>query len=55
MELVVLNIGLDLGVISTNVFSMMVLMALVTTVTTSPVLKALVPAVSGAGGTRPAH
>lgn len=48
MELVVLNIGLDMGVISTNVFSMMVLMALVTTVTTSPVLKALVPSASAA-------
>jgi Kef-type K+ transport system membrane component KefB len=44
MELVVLNIGLDLQVISTTVFSMMVLMALVTTVATSPVLRALVPA-----------
>ncbi len=41
MELVVLNIGLDLGVISPTVFTMMVLMALVTTVMTSPVLAML--------------
>jgi Kef-type K+ transport system membrane component KefB len=38
MELVVLNIGLDLGVISPTVFTMMVLMALVTTVMTSPLV-----------------
>lgn len=38
MELVILNIGLDLGVISPTVFTMMVLMALVTTVMTSPLL-----------------
>ena len=38
MELVILNIGLDIGVISTKVFSMMVLMALVTTFMTTPLL-----------------
>jgi len=38
MELVILNIGLDIGVISTGVFSMMVLMALVTTFMTTPLL-----------------
>ena len=41
MELVVLNIGLDLGVISPTVFTMMVLMALVTTVMTSPIVARL--------------
>ena len=41
MELVVLNIGLDLGVISPTVFTMMVLMALVTTVMTSPLVALL--------------
>jgi Kef-type K+ transport system membrane component KefB len=41
MELVVLNIGLDLGVITPQVFTMMVLMALVTTVMTSPIVAAL--------------
>jgi Kef-type K+ transport system membrane component KefB len=38
MELVVLNIGLDLGVISPALFSMMVLMAIVTTFMTTPLL-----------------
>ena len=38
MELIVLNIGLDLGVISPTLFAMMVLMAITTTVATSPVL-----------------
>lgn len=38
MELVILNIGLDIGVISPALFSMMVLMALVTTFMTTPVL-----------------
>ncbi len=38
MELIVLNIGLDLGVISPTLFSMMVVMALVTTMATSPAL-----------------
>ncbi len=43
MELIVLNIGLDLGVISPTLFAMMVLMALATTMATSPVLYLLVP------------
>ena len=38
MELIVLNIGLDLGVISPTLFAMMVIMALVTTVAASPAL-----------------
>lgn len=38
MELVVLNIGYDLGILSTEVFSMMVFMALVTTFMTGPAL-----------------
>lgn len=42
MELVVLNVGLELGVISPALFTMMVLMALVTTVMTSPLLDLLV-------------
>jgi Kef-type K+ transport system membrane component KefB len=41
MELVVLNIGLDMQVISPTVFAMMVLMALVTTVATTPILQLL--------------
>lgn len=42
MELIVLNIGLSLGVISPKLFAMMVLMALATTVATAPILKVLV-------------
>lgn len=38
MELVVLNIGLDIGVLPPTLFAMMVLMALVTTLMTTPLL-----------------
>lgn len=38
MELIVLNIGLELGVISPTLFAMMVLMALATTLMTAPLL-----------------
>jgi Kef-type K+ transport system membrane component KefB len=38
MELIVLNIGYDMGILNTEIFSMMVLMALLTTMMTSPVL-----------------
>lgn len=38
MELIVLNVGLDLGVISPRLFAMLVLMAVVTTMATGPVL-----------------
>lgn len=44
MELVVLNIGLDLGVISPELFAMMVVMALATTLATSPLLERIFPA-----------
>lgn len=43
MELIVLNIGLDLGVIPPKIFTMMVLMALVTTLMTNPLLHWLHP------------
>lgn len=43
MELIVLNIGLDLKVISPTLFSMLVVMALVTTMATAPVLSFLLP------------
>jgi Kef-type K+ transport system membrane component KefB len=43
VELIVLNVGLDLGLLSPALFSMMVLMALVTTVITTPVLKLVLP------------
>jgi Kef-type K+ transport system membrane component KefB len=39
MELIVLNIGYDLGVLSPSVFAMMVIMALVTTAMTGPALQ----------------
>jgi Kef-type K+ transport system membrane component KefB len=41
MELIVLNIGLDLRVISPKLFAMMVVMAVVTTIATTPVLHVL--------------
>lgn len=44
MELVILTIGLDLGVISPVMFVMMVLMALVTTFMTTPLLERIYPA-----------
>ncbi|HEV7589759.1 MAG TPA: cation:proton antiporter [Longimicrobium sp.] len=44
MELVILNIGLDIGVISPAVFAMMVVMALATTFMTSPLLELVYPA-----------
>jgi Kef-type K+ transport system membrane component KefB len=39
MELVVLNIGYDMGVLNAEIFTMMVMMALLTTIMTSPVLR----------------
>jgi len=41
MELIALNLGLDLGVITPTVFTMMVLMALITTFSATPVLDLL--------------
>jgi len=41
MELVVVNIGLDLGVIPHSVFFMLVLMAVVTTYMTAPLVRTL--------------
>ena len=38
VELVILNAGLDLGILSPTLFTMMVLMALITTFMTSPIL-----------------
>jgi Kef-type K+ transport system membrane component KefB len=57
MELIVLNIGLDLHVISPTLFAMMVLMALTTTMITAPALAWLSPesstndSILAAGGT----
>lgn len=57
MELIVLNVGLDLGIISPTLFAMLVIMALVTTLATTPLLQlvhseALFPSVA-AGFSRP--
>ena len=41
MELIVLNVGLDLGVLSPTLFAMLVIMAIVTTLATTPVLHLL--------------
>jgi Kef-type K+ transport system membrane component KefB len=43
MELVILNIGLDIKIISPALFSMMVIMALVTTFMTTPILNLICP------------
>ena len=43
VELVILNIGLDLGILSPALFSIMVLMALVTTLMTTPLLAWIYP------------
>lgn len=43
MELIVLNIGLDLGVIPPAVFTMLVLMAIISTVITAPLLRHWLP------------
>jgi Kef-type K+ transport system membrane component KefB len=43
IELVVLNMGLDRSIISPTLFSMMVLMALVTTFMTTPLLAMINP------------
>ena len=41
VELVVLNVGLDLGILTPELFSMMVVMALVTTLMTSPLVRSV--------------
>ena len=43
MELIVLNIGYDMGFIPQKVFTMLVIMAVVTTVMTGPLLRFLLP------------
>jgi hypothetical protein len=43
MELIVLNIGYDLGFIPPHVFTMLIIMAVTTTVMTAPLLRVLLP------------
>ncbi len=61
VELIVLNLGYDLGILSPQIFTMLVLMALITTFMTGPLLQlrtvlgrreALVPAFGRHSGTR---
>jgi len=40
---VVLNVGLDFGVLSPAIFAMFVLIAMVTALATTPILQALLP------------
>jgi len=47
MELIVLNIGLDVGVITPRLYTLLVIMAVTTTLLSSPVVRLLL-------GTRPA-
>jgi Kef-type K+ transport system membrane component KefB len=47
MELIVLNIGLDLRIISPTLFAMLVMMALVTTFATTPILDLLTAGTAG--------
>ncbi len=50
MELVVINLGKDLGVVPDSVYCMLVLMALATTVMTTPLLRLLAPGTELAEG-----
>jgi Kef-type K+ transport system membrane component KefB len=45
MEVIVLNVGLDLGILSPTLFTMLVLMALATTMMTAPLLHLVFPGV----------
>ena len=44
MELIVLNVGLDLRVLTPTLFAMLVIMAVVTTLMTTPILHVLLGA-----------
>jgi len=50
MELIALNIGYDLGILSSRIFTMLVIMALVTTVLTGPLLTLFSPRQASVGG-----
>jgi Kef-type K+ transport system membrane component KefB len=49
MELIVINVGLDLGVIPPSVFIMLVIMAIVSTIVTTPALRAWLEFTGGKG------
>ena len=46
VELIILNVGLDLHILSPTLFSMMMIMALVTTLMTAPLIDRILPAAS---------
>jgi Kef-type K+ transport system membrane component KefB len=46
MELIVINVGLDLGVISPKLFTMLVIVAIFSTVITTPALRHYLPRTS---------
>ncbi|MEJ0070805.1 MAG: cation:proton antiporter [Pseudomonadota bacterium] len=48
MELIVLNVGFDLGIIPQRVFTMLVVMAVVTTIMTAPLLRIVLPRIGHA-------
>jgi Kef-type K+ transport system membrane component KefB len=50
MELIVLNVGLDLKVLSPDLFALLVLMAVITTVATTPLLRPLARRLKVSGG-----
>jgi len=55
MELVILNIGLDIGVISPPLFTMMVFMAVITTLMTTPLLNLILPSAAQAPANESRH
>lgn len=55
MELIVINVGYDLGVISQQTFTMLVLMAIVSTVVTTPGLRLWLPRIGLAVPGKPAR
>ncbi len=55
MELIILNIGRNLGVITDTLFAMMVIMAIVTTAMTTPILHLVHPAVESEAEETAAH
>jgi len=54
MELIVINVGLEMGMIGRQVFTMLVLMALFSTVVTSPALRRWLPRLDASDDLRPA-
>lgn len=49
MELIVINVGFDLGVISQHMFTMLVIMAITSTVITTPLVRLCLPRCGVAG------